>query len=202
MRRDAGLLVLVGVILLFLAGAGGCSMWRSAQKAGGDAGSPSGSLVDQKPTSGPEARKVEVRPEVGYLAPDFTLPDIQGRAITLSQLKGKPVFLNFWATWCPPCRVEMPDIQEFFKKYKDEVEVVAVNLTSTEKSPAEVKKFLETNGYTFPVVLDTKGVAENYYLVRAIPTSYLLDDQRIIRFKYTGPLSLQLLEQALEKIKK
>lgn len=190
MRRNVGLSVLVAVILLFLAGAGGLSLWRSAFKA------------VQQSTSGLEAGRGEVKPEVGYPAPDFTLPDIQGRTVTLSQLKGKPIFINFWATWCPPCRVEMPEIQSFFEKYKGKVEVVAVNLTSTEKSPAEVKKFLETNGYIFPVVLDTKGVAENYYLVRAIPTSYLLDDQRIIRFKYTGPLSLQLLEQALEKIKK
>ncbi|SMB98726.1 Peroxiredoxin [Thermanaeromonas toyohensis ToBE] len=188
MRRNAGLLVLVGVVLLFLAGAGGFSLWRSAFK------------TVQQPASDPEAGKGEVRPEVGYLAPDFSLPDLQGRVITLSQLKGKPVFLNFWASWCPPCRVEMPEIQEFFKKYKGKVEVVAVNLTSSEKSPAEVKKFLETNGYTFPVVLDTKGIAENYYLVRAIPTSYLVDAQGVIKFKYTGPLTLQLLERVLGEI--
>ncbi|MCG0279029.1 MAG: TlpA family protein disulfide reductase [Thermanaeromonas sp.] len=202
MRRNVGLVVSVIVIFLFLAGAGGFFLWRSDREAGGDAGSTSGSLVDQKPTGRPEAGKVEVRPEVGYLAPDFTLPDMQGRTVALSQLKGKPVFLNFWATWCPPCRAEMPEIQEFFEKYRGEVEVLAVNLISSERSLEEVKKFLQTNGYTFPVVLDTEDVATKLYLVRAIPTSYLVDAQGVIRLKYTGPLTLELLERALEEVKK
>lgn len=135
--------------------------------------------------------------EVGRQAPDFTLPTVEGKTVTLSSLKGKPVILSFWATWCPPCREEMPAIEEFYRLKGREVEVLAVNLTASEKSPGAVREFLRENAYTFPVLLDGKGEVAGLYLVRAIPTTFFLDENGTIRQKHTGPLTLQAMLEAL-----
>lgn len=123
-------------------------------------------------------------------ASDFTLKTLDGRDVRLSQLEGKKVILNFWATWCPPCRAEMPDMQKFYKEYKDKnVEILAVNLTSSERGRDEVKKFLDEFGITFPVVLDEKNDVATMYKVEAIPSSFLIDSKGQVQHTITGPMS-------------
>ncbi|WP_051276506.1 TlpA family protein disulfide reductase [Desulfovirgula thermocuniculi] len=154
-----------------------------------------------KEDPGREASKETVPgAEVGRQAPDFTLPAPDGKKVTLSSLRGKPVVLNFWATWCPPCREEMPAIQEFYRQKGREVEVLAVNLTSSERSPGAVQEFLKENGYTFPVLLDGRGEVAGLYLVRAIPTTFFLDGDGVIRYRHTGPLTLQDMLEILAKL--
>lgn len=108
-----------------------------------------------------------------FEAPDFTLKDLDGKNLTLSSLRGKFVFLNFWATWCPPCRAEMPSMQVLHEKYKNENFVIlAVNLREDKKT---VEKFLKKNKYTFPVVMDVNGdVGGSMYGVSGIPTTYFI----------------------------
>ena len=109
---------------------------------------------------------------------DFTLPTLAGEQVTLSSLKGKVVFLNFWATWCPPCRAEMPSMERLYAKFKDKnFDILAVNL---QEEPKPVKDFLTKNKLTFPVVLDTNGKIGSVYGVRGIPTTYLIDKEGFI----------------------
>jgi len=127
----------------------------------------------------------------GHVAPDFEVVDLNGNAFKLSDLKGKPVLLNFWATWCPPCKSELPDFERFFEKYGKQVHIVAVNLTLSEKSKDAVKKFVKQQGLTFPVYLDAEGSVAEMYLVRYIPTSYILDEDLVVKDMHVGPLKFE-----------
>jgi thiol-disulfide isomerase/thioredoxin len=141
-----------------------------------------------------------IGPAKGDKAPDFTLETLSGEKLSLSDLKGKKVILNMWATWCPPCRAEMPDMQKFYNDYGEEVEIVAVNLTQTETSQDRVDQFVEDFGITFPVVLDKNSdVARDYYAV-TIPTSYVIDSKGIIRNKIIGPMSYEWMKEAVGAI--
>ncbi|MFC0298351.1 TlpA disulfide reductase family protein [Geobacillus jurassicus] len=139
--------------------------------------------------------------EVGNQAPDFALRTLDGKEVRLSDLRGKRVIVNMWATWCPPCRAEMPDMQKFYERYKDEgVEIVAVNLTQSEKQLEQVARFIQEYGITFTVVLDEKGEVSRQYQAHAIPTSYLIDSQGIIRKKMIGPMSYDWLVDQMKSI--
>lgn len=146
------------------------------------------------------ARPEATRPVVGYPAPDFTLTDLEGKTVRLSDLRGQPVYLNFWATWCPPCREEMPDIQRVYTEKGQQVRFLAINLTGTEKTVQGVREFLSAGGYTFPVLLDKDNAVSEQYQVRAIPTSIFIDAAGVIRYRYAGAMSKEMLEAALEKI--
>jgi DsbE subfamily thiol:disulfide oxidoreductase len=137
-------------------------------------------------------------PQVGHPAPDFTLATTNDEALTLSQLKGKPVLLNFWATWCPPCRAEMPHIQAAYKEYGAAgLIVVAID---EQESADEVRRFANEFGLTFPLALDTSGQVGQKYLARALPTSFFVDRGGIIRHKFTGPMTEPILEERLNAI--
>jgi thiol-disulfide isomerase/thioredoxin len=104
---------------------------------------------------------------------DFELEDLDGRMRKLSSFQGKVVFLNFWATWCGPCRVEMPSMQRMYDELKSEgLEIVAVDLQETER---QVKSFVEEFDLSFPVLLDKSGIVGATYAIRSIPTTYLID---------------------------
>jgi thiol-disulfide isomerase/thioredoxin len=109
-------------------------------------------------------------------APDFTLSGLDGKPLTLSSLKGKAVLLNFWATWCPPCREEMPSLEKLFHTFAGNPNFVILAVSSRETADT-VKEFLAKTPYSFRVLLDTTGEAGSDYSVRAIPTTYLIDAQ-------------------------
>jgi len=117
----------------------------------------------------------------GGPAPDFTSKTINGEEITLSKLKGKVVVLNFWATWCPPCRSEMPLFNRVYEKYRDRgFEIIAI---STDSSERQVKKFIKEFGIKFPVVMDKQNLVSKYN-VSGLPTSFLIDrDGKIIKVR-------------------
>lgn len=144
----------------------------------------------------PEVRDAaETGVEVGKVAPDFTASGLDGDTIALSDMRGKPVLLNFWATWCPPCREEMPVIQRYFEEAGSAVQILAVNLTTNESSPKEVEEFLRREGYTFPVALDVDGSAAKLYMIRFIPTTFFIDEDGVIRRLHVGPLSREMIEE-------
>lgn len=124
-------------------------------------------------------------------APSFTVTDMNGQPVSLASLKGKPVFLNFWATWCPPCVGEMPDIQRAYAKYGDKIHFVIVNIDGTKP---DVTSFMENHAFSFPVVLDTNGSATSAYAVQAIPTSYIIDADGNIIDSHVGALSADDME--------
>jgi peroxiredoxin len=128
-------------------------------------------------------------------APPFTLSDTNGKSVQLSDFKGKKVILNFWATWCPPCQKEMPDMQAFYEKYGNDVQLLAVNLTSSEGSKKAVSKFLKEKQFTFRVLLDDQDtVGSKKYRVSTIPTSYFIDEQGKIVQRVNGPMTLKQME--------
>ncbi|BAS26542.1 TlpA family protein disulfide reductase [Limnochorda pilosa] len=140
------------------------------------------------------------RPEVGRRAPDFTLTSLEGVPVSLGSFQGRPVIINFWASWCPPCREEMPHLQAAAKA-DEELVVLAVDATHTERRQEDVAAFVEEYGLTFPVVLDRDGAVNEEYLVRALPTSYFVDRQGVIRARYLGGMTPRALEENLKAIR-
>ncbi|MBE3580538.1 MAG: TlpA family protein disulfide reductase [Thermoanaerobacteraceae bacterium] len=183
----------IGVFLAVALIAGGISYWRSAQaeKAPASQG--------QEEVSRDEATR-SLPIQIERPAPDFTLPTLDGGRVTLSELRGKPVFINFWTTWCPFCLQEMPDFQQFFSRHGEEVHMAIINVTAAEETLDDVRNFLAATGYTFPILLDTEGDVARMYLVRSLPTSFFLDAQGILRYYYPGPVTLETLEEALQEI--
>ncbi|WP_068672647.1 redoxin domain-containing protein [Oceanobacillus sp. Castelsardo] len=141
----------------------------------------------------------EVGTAAGDIAPDFELITLDGETVKLSDYRGSKVFVNFWATWCPPCRAEMPDMQEFYDT--EDIQVLAVNLTSTEKSVDDVQKFVDEFGLTFPILKDDKGEIEQMYKINAYPTSYLIDSNGVIRKIALGAMNYEMMVHEFEKIK-
>ena len=137
----------------------------------------------------------------GNLAPDFQLQTLAGEELSLSVFKGKKVILNFWASWCPPCKAEMPHIQKFYlDRQNEQVEILAVNLTTQEKSANFIRKFAESYQLTFPILLDSDGRLGKIYQVFTIPSSYIIDSEGIIRKKIVGPVSQEMLEQLIKNV--
>jgi peroxiredoxin len=123
-------------------------------------------------------------PREGFTAPDFTLETLDGQTMTLSDLPGQVVLINFWATWCPPCRAEMPAIQQVHEQYSDQGFVVlAVNL---QERDAQVTAFIDQMELTFPVLMDRDGDVANRYLVRSIPTTFFVDRSGVIQDVVVG----------------
>ncbi|WP_264738245.1 TlpA disulfide reductase family protein [Cytobacillus firmus] len=147
----------------------------------------------------PEALPVGL--EKGNLAPDFELSDMEGNPVKLSDYRGKAVLLNFWASWCPPCRAEMPHMEKLYNKYKDEnFDILAVNLTNTEKNSGDAEKFVKELGLTFTIPMDVKGEAGSDYNIMAYPTSYFIDSDGVIREKVLGALNEEYMEKEIKKL--
>ena len=136
--------------------------------------------------------------QVDELAPDFRLQDLDGRVVMLSDFRGKTVVLNFWATWCPPCREEMPEFQALWDERgtggSDDLVVLAVNFLRDDTVGAATK-FIEANEFTFPVVFDTtRGDVAARYGVRGLPATFFIDRNGIVRTTALGPVFGNLLE--------
>ena len=110
------------------------------------------------------------------MAPDFTVYDADGNAMNLSDFIGKPTIVNFWASWCGPCQMEMPDFDEYYKEYGENVNFLMVNMTDGSQETLEsAKEFVENSGYSFPVYYDTDIDAAMTYGVNSIPSTYFID---------------------------
>ncbi|ARD49089.1 peroxiredoxin [Sporosarcina sp. P33] len=136
-------------------------------------------------------------------APEFTLETLAGETVTLSALKGKKVILNFWATWCPPCKAEMPHMQKFYSKLTDEdqVELIAVNVTESEKLGVnEVKKFVDSYHLSFPIPLDETAKVTQLYGVFSMPTTFMIDTEGRIAQKIIGPLDEKALHDLVDSM--
>ena len=137
---------------------------------------------------------------------DFELKDQYGKTHKLSDYKGKVVFLNFWATWCPPCKMEMPDIQKIYEKYekqgeKSEVVVLSVAAPNTqdEKDIDGIKSFLEENGYTYPVLMDDGGYTFGAYRISSLPTTFMIDKEGNVFGYVQGGLTQEAMESIIEQ---
>jgi len=139
----------------------------------------------------------------GFLAPNFSLKSLSGDEYMLSELRGSPILVNVWATWCPPCRAEMPALENVFQDYQSQGFIIlGVNATSQDSIDA-VNSFVKEYELSFPILLDTNGDVESIYQSKALPTSYFIDEFGIIQdVVIGGPLSEALLRIRIEELLK
>jgi len=140
-------------------------------------------------------------PQVSFLSPDFKLQSVGGDEIVLSELRGKVVLLNFWGSWCPPCKEEMPTMQKVYRDYQDKgFAILAVNAAFQEK-PGASAAFLANNLLDFTILLDTDGEVSRQYQVHAFPTSYFIDSDGVIQeIVIGGPMAEALLRTRIENL--
>lgn len=151
----------------------------------------SGSAV----TAGRQSGLTGRAPATGSIAPDFELISLEGSKTRFSRYKGTAVVLNFWASWCVPCREEMPLLQKISELYSDDLTVVGVNVM--EDRPV-VSSFTGEYGITFPVLLDERGFVDRLYVVRGLPTTYFIDAKGFLQSQFIGALSEDTLSDHLK----
>lgn len=140
-------------------------------------------------------------PQKGFLAPDFLLETMDGKLVRLSDLRGQPVILNFWASWCAPCRLEMPAFKEFYEEYRDQgLVILAVNSTSQD-TPSAVEAFVAEYQLPFTILLDHEGSVSRLYKLTALPTTFFIGRNGVIsRVIVGGPLAGSTLRAETESI--
>lgn len=140
---------------------------------------------------------LEARAEVGALAPGFTLEVLDGGELGLEQFAGKPVIINFWTTWCPECKDEMPVLEAFHRRYGDRIALLGVNMRET---PGLVRPFVKRYGASFPILLDRFERVSKAYRVTGVPETWLIDANGIAVARHIGPLTEAYLEQAVDRL--
>jgi cytochrome c biogenesis protein CcmG, thiol:disulfide interchange protein DsbE len=143
--------------------------------------------------------------EVGSRAPDLVATDLSGQRVSMEELRGSVVLLNVWATWCPPCRAEMPSMQRLYERFRDdEFHIVAVSI-DTEGSQAAVRQFTDSLGLEFSIWKDPRGLVQRVYRTTGVPESYLVDrDGRVVKkvigaTEWDSPAHVELVQRLLER---
>ena len=157
-----------------------------------------GGLATQPPAETiPEESGTEPVEEVDYSAPDFTMLDWEGNEVTLSQFVGKPIVLNFWASWCGPCKSEMPDFDAAYQEYGEDIQFLMVNVTGGRETLETAKAFIEKSGYSFPVYFDINNEGAYQYGASSIPLTYFIDANGNLVTYGRGALTAELLEKGI-----
>lgn len=175
--KNKKLLVIVLVLLLVLGGAG--ILYSQLSKQGNNM------------SSGQQNGEEQVS------APNFTLTDSSGKTVTLEDFRGKPVVVNFWATWCGFCVKEMPHFEESFQQHGDEIQFLMVNV---QESPDVAKPFIEKYGYSFPVYYDSNGSASGMFGVSGLPATFFIDAEGNAVAQARGAISLETLQRGIDML--
>lgn len=194
----AGLLLILMITLMIITNsqekeAGGLSEYESAN-------------IDDLPEEKKrvdESLEIEAGLDVGKKAPDFELQSLDGETFKLSDYRGQVVMLNFWASWCPPCRVEMPHMDTYYQNHQeDDIEILAVNMTTLERGSREkVPEFVEKHALTFPILMDENGDIKDLYKVMVYPTTYMVNEDGIITDRINIPLDVDIISWLFEESK-
>ena len=153
---------------------------------------------DEKKTDADSAQQPEPQADA---APDFEVLDADGNTVRLSDFRGKPVVVNFWATWCPPCRSELPGFENLYAEYGDRVTFLMVDLTDGSNDTVEsVKSFVAENGFTFPVYFDTEHSAADAYGINAIPVTIFVRADGTLEAQQVGTMQENMLRAYLEDL--
>lgn len=155
-------------------------------------------MTPEQLTTEPPEPTGEDRPRVQ--APDFVVYDGEGKAVRLAQFIGKPIVLNFWASWCGPCQMEMPDFQERYEALGDQVQFLMIYMTTGRETQATAEAFLADKGYTFPVFFDTMSDAALTYGAYALPTTFFIDAEGYVVAAATGAIDAETLQRGIDLI--
>lgn len=177
--------VIILVMTLFM----GCSSARQ----------PSSGQSDALPDSPPAGSVNSSQP-----APEIVLSNLQGQTIRLSDYRGQVVILNFWASWCPPCKAEMPDLEKAAREFRQGTDAVLLTINLTDgarETVAKANQYMEDNQFSMPVLLDTEGQAANAYKITSIPTTVIIDRQGNIRARFAGATTSEKLQSYVNQLK-
>ena len=153
-----------------------------------------------EPVSDDSTGDGESEPEK-MLAPDFTVFDLEGNAVHLSDFMGKPIILNFWASWCGPCKIEMPDFHEKYLEVGNDIHFLMINMTDGSRETVDsASKFIAGQEYTFPVFYDTESDASAAYGVYSLPTTFFIDAEGYAIAQATGAINVEILDKGIEMI--
>ena len=185
--------LMLAVLMMFMFAACGEKQLDEPEKA------PDEVVVEVKEDTVEEETEEPVEELV--MAPDFTVYDADGNAVNLSDFIGKPVVVNFWASWCGPCKMEMPDFDEKYQENGEKVHFLMVNMTDGFQETLEkAKKFVEESGYTFPVYYDTDMDAAMTYGVNSIPSTYFIDAEGHAIARAAGMIDAETLQYGIQMI--
>lgn len=172
----------------------------TSQETASEDNGNNGSITSESSSENKSEDASAAEPEL-TLAPDFTVYDLEGNEVHLTDFFGKPIIVNFWASWCGPCKMEMPDFDAAYNTYKDDIVFLMVNMTDGSRETVEVaSEFIADSGYTFPVYYDTQYSAAITYSVASLPTSYFLNEKGELVAHAKGAIDADTLQRGIDMI--